>query len=123
MPFEIRRERRGAYKRFSGFVTNGELFQSVFEIQSDSDCDRMAYTINDFLAVTGYNMGAKDLDMVTAYVLGAEYINARIRFAVVTGDPQIRDMIGGVLALTHYRYEFFYSVEDARRWVASSEDP
>ncbi len=122
MPFEITREKRGAYKKFSGFVTNGEFFQSVFENQSDPDYDRMAYTINDFLEVTGYGVGTKDVERVAIFGLGAEYINARIKVAIVTLDPQIRVLVRSFTDLTHYELEFFTSVADARIWVALAQD-
>ena len=122
MPFEITREKRGSYKRFSGFVTNAELLQSVFENQSDPDYDRMVYTINDFLAVEGHCVDKETVHMVAAWGLGAAFINANIKLAILTTDPGIRALVGGFTALTRYRLEFFTSVENARAWLALSED-
>ena len=93
MPFETKRESQGAYKRFFGFVSGAEFLQSVFENHSDPDYDSMAYTINDFLGVTGYSVDATHVRTVAAYGRGAEFINAKIKVAIVTEDAQVREMV------------------------------
>lgn len=122
MPFTITTERFGAYKKFSGFVTNAEFLQSVFENQSHPDYDRMAYSINDFSEVTGHSVAPMAVRTAATYALGAEFTNSRLKIAIVSTDQQIRDLVGGFTALTHYKLEFFSTLEDARKWVALDED-
>jgi hypothetical protein len=121
MPFQIIREKRGVHKKFSGFVSKAEFLRSVFANQSDPDYDRMAYSINDFLDVTGYGVESADVKIAATYALGAEFTNSHLRIAVVSTDQKILDLLGGFTALTHYQLEIFSTLQDARMWLELSE--
>jgi hypothetical protein len=117
MPFQITREQRGIYKKFSGFVSKTEFLQSVFEAQSDPDYDRLAYSLNDFLAVSGHDVGTRHVETAAAYALGAELINPKIKIAIVCIDQDIRDLVGRFTAISNYPLALFTSVEEARNWL------
>lgn len=122
MPYQITRNNRGAYKKFSGFVTNAEFLQSVFETQSDPDYDSMSYSINDFLGVTGHNIEPAGVKIVVAYGLGAAFINPKVKIAIVTVDQQIRDLVTLFAEQTRYPLEFFSTLAAARDWLELAED-
>jgi hypothetical protein len=122
MPFHIIKEQRGVYKKFSGFVTNCEFLQSIFENQSDPDYDRLVYSINDFSEVTDHNVTPKDVNIAGGYALGAEFTNSQIKIAIITEDQGIQDLVSGFTAISNYPLKIFSSVQDARNWIAKSAD-
>lgn len=117
MPFQITREQHGIYKKFSGFVSKTEFLQSVFEAQSDPDYDRMAYSLNDFLEVTGHDVSISHVKTAAAHALGAAFINPDIKIAIVSTDQVIRELVKPFTAISSYPLALFTSVEDARKWL------
>lgn len=122
MPFYITREQRGIYKKFFGYVSKAEFLQSVFEAQSDPDYDRMAYSLNDFLEVTGHDVSISHVKTAAAHALGAAFINPDIKIAVVSTDQVIRDLVGLFSTISSYPLAIFNSVEDARKWLGLAKD-
>ena len=120
MPFEIFREPKGAYKRYFGHISAKEYLDSVMANQSDPDYDRMRYSINDFLGITGHSIQGDDVTKFAAFGIGAAYINPAIKIAIVTNDPQVRELASRFTHLTKYQLQFFDTLALARQWTGST---
>ncbi len=117
MPFQIIREPRGIYKKFSGHVCKEEFLQSVFQTQNDPDFDRLTYSLVDYLAVTSHDVENLQVDTAAAFALGAEFVNPRIKIIVVTTDPAIRNLVMRFTAISNYPLGLFTTLEEARQWL------
>ena len=117
VPYVLTREKNGVYKKFSGFVTPEEFLASIYENHRDPDYDRLRYSINDFLEVTDHAVSNKDVLMAAAHGLGAAFLNATVKVAIVTTNAGIRDLVGGFAALTKYPLAYFTDVASARLWL------
>ncbi|AXS80278.1 hypothetical protein [Dechloromonas sp. HYN0024] len=122
MAYELVWEPEGVINRFSGVVRAWELVQSVETIQGDARFDDTRYVINDFLAVTEYEMGAEILTEVAVLQYGAYNTNPNCRIVFVTTDDALATLVRGVpesSGITSYQTEVCPTVSAARDWLDS----
>jgi hypothetical protein len=117
MPYVFVKEPKGAYRKFSGHVSDEEFLQSIAEVHTDPDFDRMRYSISDFLAVQSHSVSMKSLKFAVAHGLGAAYTNARMKLAVVTTDQNILKLVDTYSDGVQYQVNVFSTLADARRWI------
>lgn len=123
MAFEIVWEsRRGAYKRFSGHVTEEQMIHSLTQIESDPRFDELRYVINDFLGVDSFAISEECVLMMAAIDNAASTSNPNIRIAVIATDLQIQALakLYALSPLNAYPTEVFLDPGDARAWILSA---
>lgn len=119
MSYEIIWESHGVIKRFVGEVTDLDMMKSVIDTESDARFDDLRYTINDFLAMTGFSFGLSEIDDIAVIDKGASMTNPRIRIAVVTTSPDIVKLAThyATSPMNAYPTKIFTSLADARAWI------
>lgn len=116
MPYEIRVEEHGVYKRFWGHVSGDELISASLDLHGSEYFERLRYSISDFSAVESYQVREMDVRLVAGFSIGASQTNDDIVIAVVTQDPKVRALVehfGKVRALS-FPVAIFNTVEEAR---------
>ena len=122
MPYDITWEPHGVYKKFWGFVTASEFIQSVGAFHNDPRFDDFLYTINDFLAVEGFDVSLQTIEYVAALNLGAQAFHPHGWVAAVTTDERITALARHFSSpdLDSYPTEVFASVAAAREWIGGN---
>ncbi len=123
MGYEIIWEPRGVVKRFFCEVTSQDMLQSVAETEGDSRFDELRFVINDFLEITGLSSSHHDVEEVAAIDSIAAITNPRIKVAIVTTSPVVKEMGEGYInsPLNHYPTKIFQTLEDARNWITQAK--
>lgn len=114
MPYQLKVEPQGIYKRFWGHVTDREFLDAVLQNHQRKDYDESVYAINDFSDVTSHGLVTQSLYQAVAHALGARYSNPDVLILVVARDPSIRDLAMQFGTLTRYRVELFDTLSGAR---------
>lgn len=111
----------GVLKQFSGFVTVAEFLDSAAELHEDPRFDQLHYVINDYSAVTGFDVGEKPVEELAALNIGASLSNPKLRIALVTTDERIKALIGLFTSpdLRSFPTRVFATLPEARAWLAS----
>jgi len=120
MPFEIVWEPHGLYKKYTGCVTGQDVIQSVEATMGDERFDELLYTLNDYLDVTGLDMGASAIDQVVAYALGAHVQRPKGRIAIAATHPLVIGMIQKFSSVQGdgYPIAIFSTLAEARDWAS-----
>jgi hypothetical protein len=119
MAYHIYRQPKGVYKKFSGYVTAREFFESMIRVYEDPDFERFVFSINDFSEITGFSVGEKDMRTFAAHRLGAAF-TAKIFVAIVTDDPKLASSISSYQLMTRSSNtptEIFPTLEQALIWL------
>lgn len=126
MPYVLRWEGHGVYRRFFGEVTSEEFRQAYFEMTADLRYGCIRYIISDYLEATP---GA---DLTETFVGRVEQL-ARLQYDcgpdIVHATVAVgRKMLAHVgcfesLPLAPYPEATFATVEAARRWIAGNPRP
>jgi hypothetical protein len=122
MAYELVWEPDGVIKQFSGIVPGWEFIQSVKNVQSDSRVDEARYIINDFSAVTGYELSEEVLTEFAVLQYGAYVSNPNCRIVFVTTDEALAMLVRNTPAavgLTSYETEVCPTLSAARDWLDS----
>lgn len=122
MPYELIWDGRGAYVRFSGRVSAGDMTGSVERMVADHRFDNLLYRINDYRDVTALHLSTDDIEIHG----GISWATARskprgfvARVAHVTTDTAVAAAIENYYSqgLSPNAYRIFTSLEAARAWV------
>ena len=119
MSYEILWEPRGTVKRFYGHVTDGQLMQSVIDIEGDHRFDTLRYVINDFLAVASFAVSAANVRVIAAIDAAAALTNPNIKVAIVATDAQVHELaaVYASAPTKPYPTAIFPDIAAARNWV------
>jgi hypothetical protein len=123
MPYRIRWEGHGVYRRFFGIVTQAEFREAYAEMCSDIRYEGIRYIISDYLE-------AQPGPDITERELRAQAKLERLKFydspdtvqAMVATDPKTVEYVRYYesLRVSPYRLGDFATVAEARRWIASN---
>ena len=118
MAYKIHRQAKGIYKKFSGFLTAEEFRESMMRFYADPDFENFLFSINDFTALTGFDISDKDIRTFAAHRLGAAF-TAPVLVAVVATDPELIATISGYQKLTVSTAptEIFPTLDEALAWL------
>ncbi len=119
MSFTLVWEDRGAYKKFSDFVSFSEYARSQELVLADPRTDDLRYVINDLLDVKSYSVTTDEAEYAAVFNRGASSSNPRLRIAFVTKDAKVVMLVKLVSVLSSYPVKTFSTVEDARVWVSA----
>jgi hypothetical protein len=123
MPYRLRWEGHGVYRRFFGVITAAEFLGAYQEMIGDLRYDGIRYVISDYIdAQPGPDLTEKDLKAFAEL--------ERIRFydspdhvqAMVATDPKTLAYVRYYesLRVSPYCLATFTTVADARAWIASN---
>ena len=123
MPYRIRWEGHGVYRRFFGVVTVQDFMDAYREITSDVRYEGIRYIISDFLEAqrspdtTAKHVAAfADLERRKFYS-SPDIVNA----AVATDEKILEDLrYFESLNVSPYPSGVFSTVAEARKWIASN---
>ena len=123
MPYRIRWEGHGVYRRFFGVITQAEFRDAYAEMCSDIRYEGIRYIISDYLE------GQPGPD-ITERELRAQAKLERLRFydspdtvqAMVATDPKTVDYVRYYesLHVSPYCLGHFSTVAEARQWIAGN---
>ena len=119
MAYSLSWEHGGVVKRHVGELTSEDLLSSTQEIQGSPDFDSLHWVICDMRDCTKIVADQSTLEQVIASEFGAAHSNLRLKVAVVTTSPEVRNLA------EHYRnamegafpVEVFSTMDEARDWV------
>jgi len=125
MGYEIIWEPRGVVKRFFGEVTSDDMLKSVADSEGDSRFDELRFVINDFLDITAVSSSHHDVEEIAAIDSIAAVTNPRIKVAIVTTSPVVKEMAEGYInsPLNHYPTKIFQTLAEGRQWIAQTPTP
>lgn len=126
MPYRIRWEGHGVYRRFYGVLTAQEFREASWEIANDVRYEDIRYIITDFLeAQLGPDVTEKDAEAFAEFERRMFYSSPDIVNAAVVTDPKILAHVRQYEAtqLSPYPLGVFATVAEARRWIASNPRP
>ncbi len=126
MPYVLRWEGHGVYRRFFGEVSSGEFREAWLEMVGDVRYECVRYIISEYLeAVPG-------ADLTHTFVGRVEQL-ARVQYdcgpdivhATVASCDRMLEHVGSFesLPLAPYPEATFTTVEAARRWIAGNPRP
>lgn len=89
---------------------------SIVRFHDDPRFDSAIYSINDFTDVESTDIGDMDIKLFAAQGAGAFFTNPRIKIAIVTANPGIRQMIDSYvdLGIVGFSLAMFSSLDEAR---------
>ena len=121
MAYQIHRQPKGIYKKFSGYLTAEEFLESMLRFYADPDFEHFVFSINDFSKLTGFSISEKDIRTFAAHRLGAAF-TAKIFVAVVASDPHLISTISGYQALTSSTTptQIFPTLDQGLEWLKES---
>lgn len=123
MPYRLRWEGHGVYRRFFGVVTAAEFLEAYREMVSDVRYEGIRYIISDYLdAVPGPDLTERDLEAFAKLERLRFYDSPDTVQAMVAGDQKTLNYARYYesLKISPHCMATFTTVEDARRWVASN---
>jgi hypothetical protein len=125
MPYRIRWEGHGVYRRFVGPISAAEFQQAYAEMVSDVRYEGIRYVISDFLeAQPGPDISKRDL-AAFAKLERLRYFDSpdTVHATVATNENTLAyARYYGSLRLAHPEATFS-TVAEARRWIASNPRP
>ena len=123
MPYRLRWEGHGVYRRFFGEVTAAEFLQAYDEMTSDLRYDGIRYIISDYLdCQPGSDLTKRDLKAFAELERSRFYDSPDTVQAMVASDPRTLEYVRYYesLGVSPYCMGTFTNVADARRWIASN---
>lgn len=126
MPYRLRWEGHGVYRRFFGVVSSSEFREAYEEMTGDLRYECTRYIISDYLEaepgpdLTDTFVGRVEQLARLQYDCGPDIVHA----TVAGGDPMLAHVrYFESLPLAPYPEATFATVEDARRWIARNPRP
>lgn len=123
MPFDLRWEPNGLYRRSYGTVTAADALAFRYAVSGDPRLDKLRYVIIDYSdAVASDDLTQAMVGQLAAFDRGIATTNPRIRAAVVSTDETIRSLIDMYCEtrLGTYPIRLCATVVEARRWIEST---
>lgn len=123
MPYRIRWEGHGVYRRFFGPISMADFFEAHEEIARDVRYDDVRYVISDFLdAVPGPTLALRETEAFAELERHRFYDSPDIVNAAVATDEKILAHIRhfGSLKVSPYPLGIFATVAEARQWIAGN---
>jgi hypothetical protein len=123
MPYRIRWEGHGVYRRFFGVITLAEFREANKEMRSDVRYEGIRYIISDYLeAEPAPNITEQDLKAYARQERVHFFGSPDIVQAIVTTDPKNVTLARYYesLGISPYCTADFATVADARCWIASN---
>jgi hypothetical protein len=123
MPYRIRWEGHGVYRRFYGVITPAEFREANNEMRSDVRYERIRYIISDYLeAQPAPDITEQDLRTYARHERLHFYDSPDIVQAIVATDPKNVQYARYYesLGVSPYCTADFATVADARWWIASN---
>jgi hypothetical protein len=123
MPYRIRWEGHGVYRRFFGVITLAEFREANKEMRSDVRYEGIRYIISDYLeAEPAPNITERDLKAYARQERVHFFGSPDIVQAIVTTDPKNVTLARYYesLGISPYCTADFATVADARAWLASN---
>ena len=126
MPYRLRWEGHGVYRRFFGLVSSAEFREAYEEMTGDLRYECIRHIISEYLEaepgpdLTDTFVGRIEQLARLQYDLGPDIVHA----TVVNGE-QMLAYVGTFesLPLAPYPEATFATVSEARRWIASNPRP
>ena len=123
MPYRIRWEGHGVYRRFFGILTLAEFREAYEEMCSDVRYEGIRYIISDYLECQpGADITKRDLKAFAKLERLRFYDSPDTVQAMVATDPKTLAYVRYYesLRVSPYCLEDFATVADARHWIASN---
>ena len=123
MPYRIRWEGHGVYRRFFGVITRAEFREAYAEMCSDVRYEGIRYIISDYLDATpGPDIGERELRAQAQLERLRFYDSPDTIQAMVATDPKTVAYVKYYesLRVSPYCLGDFATVEDARHWIATN---
>jgi len=123
MPYRIRWEGHGVYRRFFGVITLAEFREANKEMRSDVRYEGIRYIISDYLeAQPAPEIAEQDLRAYAERERLHFYDSPDTVQAIVATDPKNVTFARYYesLGVSPYRLADFATVADARWWIASN---
>jgi len=123
MPYRIRWEGHGVYRRFFGMATAADFMDAHREISSDLRYEGIRYIISDFLEAE-HCPDVTERDLANfAKLERLEFFSSPdiVNATVATDEKILADLrVFLSLGLSPYPHGVFATVAEARRWIASN---
>jgi len=125
MAYDIFWEKRGVYRRYSGFISSEELAESILAVEHDVRFDTIRYVINDFIACERIAYSPQKIMEISAIDGAAEQSNPNIRIAIVADKPDVRAVGEAYVAagMNTFPTQLFWTVAEARAWTNEDVAP
>jgi hypothetical protein len=122
MPYRIRWEGHGVYRRFFGVITLEEFAEANAEMRSDVRYEGIRYIISDLEAQPAAGITERDLRAYARQERVHFYDSPDIVKAIVATDPKNVTFARYYesLGVSPYCTADFATVADARGWIASN---
>lgn len=123
MPYRLRWEGHGVYRRFFGVVSAAEFLQAYEEMTCDLRYEGIRYIISDYLdARPGPDLTERDLKAFAELERLRFYDSPDTVQAMVATDPKTLAYVRYYesLRVSPYCMGTFATVADARQWIASN---
>ena len=123
MPFELRWESHGLYRRSYGTLSASDALAFRYAVSGDPRLDKLRYVIIDYSdAVAGDDLTQEMVGQLAAFDRGISATNPRIRAAVVSTDETIKSILDMYreTQIGTYPIRLCSTVEEARRWIEST---
>ena len=126
MPYKLRWEGHGVYRRFFDVVSSTEFRQAYEEMTTDLRYECIRYIISDYLEaepgpdLTDTFLGRIEQRARLEYDCGPDIVHA----TVVNGEKMLVHVLQfESLPLAPYPEATFATISEARRWIASNPRP
>lgn len=114
---------RGAYRKYTGHVTDDELVESVSRLYGDPRFDDLRYIINDFLSIESFAVTEDTVTYIAAISGAAARSNPNIRVALLVSEARGKSLAELYVDApwTVFPAQIFPDIETARVWLASDQ--
>jgi hypothetical protein len=126
VPYTLRWEGHGVYRRFFGVVSSAEFREAYEEMKGDLRYECVRYIISDYLAaeagpdLTATFVGRVEQLARIEYGCGPDIVHA----TVATGEKMLEHVRSfESLPLAPYPEATFASIDDARQWIVNNPKP
>lgn len=122
MGYRLHWESRGVVKEFFGTVTGACIMHSLADVHGSPEFDTLRFVVNDFSAVTAFDLSDFDPEYVAALDGAASMTNKRINVAIVATAPAIIEAAEQYARtpLNTYPTKLFTDMASARTWAEAA---
>jgi hypothetical protein len=121
---ELKWEERSVVATFMGSVSDEDIFGTQARVHGHPEFDSLKFVISDLLGIEGVSIVPNTFMLAGAYDCGASLTNPHIKYAFVTEDGSVRDLVEVYIQTLQkldvtWDVRQFYSMDSARKWASS----
>ena len=112
----------GLYRQFNGDISVVDIVKGSLDLQQNPKFKSIRYVIDDYLNVTSIVFKAEQTQSIANVVRMRANTKEYLKIAIISRDSEESKAVANEfceqMKECHYQCQVFYSLDDAKAWVA-----